>query len=117
MLRFKRGAFEALEPIQPFFIQYTSSFCNPASDVIPLPLHLLFMGCQLWSTITLRRMPVIFFSSELRHKSEGKSEVEAYSDVIRDMYSKVYGIQKVDNSLMEKVKLNEYIYSSKEKYE
>lgn len=111
LLRFKRGAFENLNTIQPFFIEYYSPFTNPSCDVFPMHLHVMFMACQFFSTIKLRRMPIIGFSEELKRKAKGNN-VEVYAETVRDIYSQIFGIKKVDNSLMDKVRLNKYLYGS-----
>ncbi len=113
LLHFKRGAFEPLEPIQPFFIEYQSKYCNPACEVFPMPLHLMFMACQIWSSITLRRMPMIYPTEEMFRKYPELHRVEAYAETMRDIYSSTYGVPKTDVSLAEKVKLNEYVYNTK----
>lgn len=120
LLHFKRGAFEPEEPIQPYFIEYTSPFCNPACDVFPMHLHYMFMACQPFSTITLRKMGPVFPTEFMyrKFKDYGAAKPEIYAAAVREIYSVAYGIKKVNNSLMEKVRMNEYLYDfKKEKYE
>ncbi len=67
--------------------------------------------------LTLHRMPVIFpteYMYETFTPTKDTPKGEVYADVVRDVYSKCYGLEKVSNSLMEKVALKEYLYPSKE---
>ena len=115
LLNFKRGAFEPLLPIKPFFFEYYSPYCNPACDVIPVHLNLLFMTCQPFTTLVVHRMPTIY-PTEYMYKNYGlskeNSKAEVYSNVARDIYSKIYNLQKVNNSQMDKVTLKKYLYST-----
>lgn len=110
LLRFKRGAFENLNPVRPYFIEYYSPFCNPACDIFPMHFHLMFMACQPFSTLTLKKMPVIVYTDEIQHKVGDKSPGDVYAETVRDIYSKTFKLQKLNSSLLDKVKLNNYIY-------
>jgi len=111
-LRFKRGAFENLNPIRPYYIEYYSPFFNPACDVFPMHLHAMFMGCQPFSTIKLKRLPIIAYTDEIQKKVGDKSPSDVYAETVRDIYCKTFNLQKVDISLLDKVKLNNYVYRS-----
>ena len=102
LLKFRRGAFENLSTIQPFYIEYYSPFCNPACDAFPMHLHVMFMACQLFSTVRLRRMPLIQFTEAIKKRAKEGNDVEEYAETVRDIYSKTYGLEKVDYSLMNK---------------
>jgi len=59
-------------------------------------------------------MPIIIPPQEIiERKNSHDDKVEAYANLVRDIYSETYKIEKVDNSLQQKVKLNEYLYQSK----
>eukprot|EP00826_Nyctotherus_ovalis_P052039 TRINITY_DN6553_c0_g1_i13.p2 TRINITY_DN6553_c0_g1~~TRINITY_DN6553_c0_g1_i13.p2 ORF type:complete len:135 (+),score=44.44 TRINITY_DN6553_c0_g1_i13:928-1332(+) len=110
LLRFKRGAFENLTPIRPYFIEYYSPFCNPACDVFPMHFHVMFMCCQPFSTMTLNKLPVISFTDAVKVKVKDKSAGDVYAETVRDIYSKTFKLEKIESSLVDKVKLNDYVY-------
>ncbi len=114
LLRFKRGAFEALSPIKPVYAQYYSPFVNPGCETVPMHLHYMFMTCQPFSLMWVKHLPTIFPTDYMyeKYKDWGKSKVEIYAEVVRDIYSTTFGVKKADNSLMQKVHLNAYLYGS-----
>jgi len=115
LLRFKRGAFEALEPIQPIYFEYYSPYCNPACEVIPIHLNLLFMACQPFTMLTVHKMPVIY-PTEFMYKNarynERLAKPEIYADTMREIFSETYNLEMVNNSHIEKVQLKEYLYGN-----
>eukprot|EP01066_Platyproteum_vivax_P021194 Platyproteum_vivax@DN9207_c0_g1_i1.p2 len=59
LLSFKKGAFQALVPLQPYVIYYESNFYNPSFDVTPYIVHLPLLLSQPSNNLHVCRLPVI----------------------------------------------------------
>jgi len=120
LLKFKRGAFEVLEPIQPIYIEYQSPFCIASYDSFPTVLHGLFMLCQPFSRIIIHRLPVLYPTEEMfiKYARLGSTRPEIFAEVTREIYCHTFNLGKSSQSLVDKGKLLEYLYDfSKQKYE
>jgi len=111
LLKFKRGAFEALQPILPIFMEYYSPYCNPACEIIPIHLNLLFMACQPFTALTIHRMPIVFPTEFMFTNNKNIfPKPEIYADTVREIYSEAYSLEKVPNSHLEKEELKKYLF-------
>jgi hypothetical protein len=115
-MRFKRGAFVSLTPIQPIYMKYKSPFCNPSFDIIPTLMHVFYIACQPFIILEIHRMPILFPTEEMfeKYKSWGESKVEVYCEIARDIYCKSFNLQKFDQSFVSKQKLKAFLFNNKE---
>ncbi len=112
LVRFKRGAFEPLDPIQPIYIEYQSPFYNVSYDSLPTVLHVIFTACQPCTRIVIHRLPVIYPTDYMfqRYERWGNTKAEIYAEVAREIYCKTYGLGKSTLSLVDKGRLVDYLY-------
>lgn len=111
-MRFKRGAFDNFNAVQPIYIKYTSPFCNASFDMLPLVQHALFMCCQPFTVVEIHRMPVIFPTEQMFAKLGAKKETDVYSHVVRDIYCKKFGLKQSELGLVDKNKFEDYLYGN-----
>lgn len=112
LLRFKRGAFETGDIIQPIFIEYYSPFCSVSFDSVPTVLHFFLMACQPFSLITIYRLPPICPTEYMleNYKNFGQSPPDIYAEVARDIFAQRFGAKKSNLTLVDKEHLLEYLY-------
>lgn len=115
-MRFKRGAFVSLTPVQPIYMKYRSPFCNPAFDIIPTLMHVFYVACQPFTILEIHRMPVLFPTEFMfdKYKSWGETKVEVYCEVARDVYCKSFGLKKLHQSFVDKQKFKDHVFGNKE---
>ncbi len=113
LLRFKRGAFEALSPIQPIYIEYSGPFCIASYDCLPIISHCLFMSCQPYVLTTIHRMPVIYPTPYMlqKYKEGNETDSETYAKVLHSIYCETFGLKKTTVTLADKGTLLEYLYN------
>lgn len=107
ILAFKKGAFNALLPIKPYFIS-----CNRAKNGIyvcplTLPDHFYYTFCFLWTTVDFYEMPVIECTKYLldTYKKEDEKDEDTYTRVVNLMYQEIHDLIPSDKTFKD---LEEY---------
>lgn len=122
LLRFRRGAFQSLNPVCPHVIKVefmgSHTYVNPTFDVIPYRTLLIFMfaGLGLYKA-TLLELPVFIPNDYLWENHKGKEGDEKWSNyawAVRDAMCKAGDLKKSDQPLREKMSLQKFLAGANE---
>lgn len=58
LLKFKGGAFRGLHSIQPILLKYYSPYMSPSHDIMNVGSHILLIGAQPYTILTVKELPV-----------------------------------------------------------
>jgi 1-acyl-sn-glycerol-3-phosphate acyltransferase len=98
IMKFKRGGFVSLRPVQPCFIKLSSgTTVRPSYDVLAFECLAIMFLCTLWPTFcTLYIMPVFRPTQWMidNHKEKGEKEWEIYAECVRDAMCKAGGFPR-----------------------
>lgn len=85
IVQFKKGAFFNLLPVAPVGLKYSSSFFNPANDVLNVVPHMALMASQLYSTFEIVELPVFAPNEHFvqKCKSEKKEAWFEFQEAVR----------------------------------
>lgn len=100
LLKFKKGAFLSLRPVQPCFATFGHGMVRPTWDVTPLwPLVFLMMTTFEVYRSTLYIMPEFKPNEYMysKHADKGTEKWEIYAWCLRDAMAKAANLKVVDD--------------------
>lgn len=114
LIPFKRGVFTSLSPVLPIFVKYSSSYFNPAHDVIPMHYHFFVLLCQISNNLEVTELPIFEPNDFLftNHGTKGQEKWKVYADAVRDVMSEVSGLPTHEASLKQKNECKKMLYGS-----
>lgn len=86
LLPFKRGVFEALLPVRPLVVRYSSANFNPSHDVMPMHYHLVVLLSQFLNHIEVIEMPIFEPNRYLfeHHSKPNQEKWSVFADAVRE---------------------------------
>jgi lysophosphatidylcholine acyltransferase/lyso-PAF acetyltransferase len=114
LLKFKRGAFQAMRTIQPCFVKLDYCFVNPTFDIVNLLDMLVLMMCSPGLTLaTLYIMPPFVPNQYMldRHNDKGQFDWEVYAWCLRDAMAKAGGFEECEQSIRDKLAYENFMTS------
>ena len=113
ILKFKRGAFEAMRTVRPCYITVTKRFYSSCYDVLGFWEYvILLMSSLCVYTCTVHILPE-FTPNEImlqKHADKGQEDWEIFAECVRDMMSKQSGLPKSNTMLREKLTYEKMLY-------
>ena len=107
LMPFKKGGFLDMQPVQPCALVYAQRDFSPCMEILPILAHTVLLYSQLFNALEVHRLPVC--------TPKNAKTPEEYAEEVRDVIANYLGIEKVNFSIEDKVKLLKEIYSEKPK--
>lgn len=117
LLPFKRGVFQSLLPIRPLCVKYSSSYFNPAHDVMPMHIHFVVLLSQIVNYVEVTQMPIFEPNRYLfeNHQKAGQLEWEIFAHAVRECMSDVSGLPTSEATIQQKNDCKSAYFGSKAK--
>lgn len=102
IMKFKRGAFASLRPVQPISLQYKCSQVSN-SNCLKGDVFTVFMLCACFmpSVVTVKKYPVFVPNEKLYEKEPKKDKQDVYAEAVREMMCRETGLPKSNQSWRE----------------
>jgi len=117
VLPFKRGVFSSLLPVRPIALKYSSSYFNPAHDVMPMSMHLFVLLSQITNSVEVIDLPIFGPNEYLykNHMKPGEEKWMAYARAIQGSIADVLDLPTSNANLGDKNKCKEAYLGDKVK--
>ena len=117
LIPFKKGVFSALLPVRPIVVKYSSSYFNPAHDVMPMHIHFVVLLSQLFNKIEVIQLPVFAPNDYLfkTHKKTDQEDWQVYAEAVRQCMSDVSGLPTSETTLQKKIECKSMLLGDKYK--
>ena len=117
LIPFKKGVFSALLPVRPIVVKYSSSYFNPAHDVMPMHIHFVILLSQIVNHIEVTQLPVFAPNEYLfkTHMKTGEEKWQVYAEAVRQCMSDASGLPKSETTLQKKIECKTLLLGDKYK--
>lgn len=117
LLPFKRGVFNALLPVRPIFVKYSSAYFNPAHDVMPMHIHFVVLLSQFSNYVEVWQLPIFEPNEYLfkTHIKKGQEKWEVYANAVRSCMSDISKLPTSEASLKNKIECKTQLFGGKYK--
>lgn len=112
LLKFKRGAFQAMRTIQPCYVKFKYLFVRPTFDVIGLIDIIVLLFCNISPCLaTLYIMPPFVPNQYMldTHSDKGDYDWEIYAWCLRQAMAKSGGFTTCDMTIREKLNYEHFM--------
>jgi hypothetical protein len=112
LIKFKKGAFNALKSVSPIITIYKSWFIDIENCVVNLLAQIILGSSCGFGSVVIQQLPN-FEPNEYfwkHHLKEGEEKWEAFARVVRYEMAQVGNMKLSDKEIESKYKYREYIY-------